>query len=187
TPAAGGYSAVSAVSVDDLPADPSLSYQAVSDVTGLVSAAGAGDYTVANVQAGTGTDTFAGWSLFVVYDLPSEPLRNVTVFDGFWVMTTSQQGHGSISQTISGFRTPPTGPVHSKAAIAAYEGEVTPSGNDEGVRINGTGLSDGLNPATDQINGSITSLGTRVTTKNPDQVSQIASLDLDVIQADGLL
>jgi uncharacterized repeat protein (TIGR01451 family) len=187
SPAAGGYSAATAATLDDLPSDPNLSYVAFADVTSLVAAGGAGDYTVANVQAGTGTDTEAGWSLFVVYERAAEPLRNVTVFDGFRVMTTSLPGHDTVTQTISGFRTPPVGPVNSRVGFAAYEGEVGSNGNDEGVRVNGAAVSDGLNPASDQVNGSITQLGTRVTTKNPDQVNQIASLDLDLIQANGLL
>src|SRR4029077_1470888 len=36
-------------------------YQGFADVTPIVSAAGAGEYTIANVQAGTGPDRYAGW------------------------------------------------------------------------------------------------------------------------------
>ena len=35
------------------------------------------------MAAGTGNDRYAGWSLIVVYRDPTQPLRNLTVFDGF--------------------------------------------------------------------------------------------------------
>ena len=52
------------------------------DVTSMVQAAGAGTYTVANVQAGTGQDRYAGWGLVVAYHDTTQPPRNLTVFDG---------------------------------------------------------------------------------------------------------
>ena len=47
------------------------------------SAAGAGTYSVANVQAGTGGDRYAGWTLVVAYEDLTQPPRNLTVDDGF--------------------------------------------------------------------------------------------------------
>ena len=44
----------------------------------MVQAAGAGTYAVGNVQAGTGGDRYAGWTLVVAYEDPSQPPRNLT-------------------------------------------------------------------------------------------------------------
>ena len=43
-------------------------YQQYENVTAAVKAAGSGVYTVADVQAGTGQDRYAGWSLVVAYE-----------------------------------------------------------------------------------------------------------------------
>ena len=64
-------------------ADERTRYQAFADVTSLVQAGGGGSYTIANVQAGTGADRHAGWSLVVAYQDISQPARNLTIFDGF--------------------------------------------------------------------------------------------------------
>ncbi len=83
-------------------------YQAFHDVTAIVAAAGAGTYTVANVQAGIGRSDgqLAGWSLVVAYADPASPGRNLSVFDGL-------QNVGSASPPVTiplaGFRTPATG------------------------------------------------------------------------------
>ena len=38
---------------------------------------------MADVQAGTGADRHAGWSLVVAYQDVTQPARNLTIFDGF--------------------------------------------------------------------------------------------------------
>ena len=60
-PGAGGYTTLTATTLDD--STQAGRYQAFRDVTSLVAAAGNGTYTVGNVQAGEGTDHYAGWSL----------------------------------------------------------------------------------------------------------------------------
>ena len=65
-------------------------YQSFKDVTSLVANAGAGTYTLANVQAQKDKDDlYAGWSLVVAYRAPGEPARNLTVFDGYGSVATS--------------------------------------------------------------------------------------------------
>ena len=51
-------------------------------MTALVTAGGAGNYSVADVQAGTGQDRFAGWALFVAYRDNAQPIRRLNVYDG---------------------------------------------------------------------------------------------------------
>ena len=76
-PGGGGYVPVTASVLDTYTEDlgcaggPGVEertrYQAFADVTSLVQLGGGGTYTVANVQAGTGADRHAGWSLVVAY------------------------------------------------------------------------------------------------------------------------
>jgi hypothetical protein len=67
-PGASTYTSLTADNVDDiLPSAGNTSqyYQGFKDVTSLVQAAGNGSYSVANVQAGTGQNRYAGWSLVI--------------------------------------------------------------------------------------------------------------------------
>jgi uncharacterized repeat protein (TIGR01451 family) len=156
-------------------------YQGFADVTALVQATGAGSYTVANVQAGTGANHYAGWSLVVVYEDPAEPLRNLAVNDGFAVVSS---GNPNVSTTIGGFLTPATGPVRSRLGAVVYEGDLSSTG--DALRLNGTALSDALNPAANPFNSTIGRLGTRITAKSPDLVNQLG-FDIDVVDATGIL
>ena len=153
-------------------------YSAYADVTSLVQAAGDGTYTMANVQAGTGGDRYAGWSLIVVYEDPSESLRNLNVYDGFVFID------GPLSTTISGFETPPDPGFEVEFGTVTYEGDEAFTGDQ--FRLNGTNLSDGLNPADNFFNSSNTRLGRRFTAKNPNYVNELA-IDLDIVDATGFL
>jgi uncharacterized repeat protein (TIGR01451 family) len=156
-------------------------YQSFADVTSLVQADGNGTYTVANLQAGTGANHYGGWSLIVAYEDPAEPLRNLTVNDGFAVVNG---GTPSVSTSISGFLTPATGPVRSRLGAVVYEGDLSLTG--DALRLNGTALSDANNPVTNPFNSSISRLGTRISAKNPDYLDQLG-FDADVIDATGIL
>ncbi|MFM7107500.1 MAG: hypothetical protein ACKOZU_02670, partial [Planctomycetaceae bacterium] len=96
------------------------SYQAFYDVTSIVQAKGAGVYTTANVRAVSQADDFyAGWSLVVAYQAPGAHVRNLTVFDGYGVV---QKSEPPVSITISGFKTPTSGPVNATLGFITYEG-----------------------------------------------------------------
>ena len=56
-----------------------INYAAFCDVTPLVQSAGNGGYSVANVQAGTGENRYAGWSMAIAYKYVGEPSRNLTI------------------------------------------------------------------------------------------------------------
>ena len=76
---------------------PGWAYQVRADVTDQISAGLASrarrkgakatlPVTVANVQAGTGLNRYAGWNLVVVWEQPTAAWRDITLFDGFdWV------------------------------------------------------------------------------------------------------
>jgi len=178
TPGAAAYTTVAGTV---LGADSTNNYQGFADVTALVRSAGAGDYTVANVQANTGGDRHAGWALVVVYGDPAAPPRNLTVFDGLAVVNTSST---SATISISGFTAPPTGSVNASVGVVGYEGDLGFTG--DVIRLNGAVLSDSLNPANNFFNSSITNRGARVASKNPDYVNQLG-FDADIVSTTGVI
>lgn len=178
TPGASNYTTLAGVSFG---ADGSNNYQAFADVTAQVRSAGVGTYTVANVQANTGIDKQAGWALVVVYSDPAARPRNLSVFDGLAAINSTTP---NVSFSISGFTAPPTGVVNASIGFVGYEGDLSSTG--DAVKLNGSTLSDALNPANNFFNSSITNKGARVATKNPDYVNQLG-FDADVISTTGLI
>ena len=156
-------------------------YGAFVDVTRIVDAAGAGTYSVANVQTGRGGDRYAGWTLVVAYRDTTQPPRNLTVDDGFVTINSSAP---PTTIPISGFRTPPSGAVRTTLGFVAYEGDSGLSG--DSASLNGTKLSDGADPPNNFFNGGISNLGTNVTTRNPNDVNNW-DYDSKLINANGIL
>ena len=171
-----GYQTITANNIDE----SGDRYSAYADVTSLVQAAGNGTYTMADVQAGTGGDRYAGWSLIVVYEDPNESLRSLNIYDGFTFVSASTP----ISTTISGFETPLTDGFEVEFGTVTYEGDLALVGDQ--FRLNSSNLSDGLNPDTNFFNSSNTRLGNRFTAKNPDYVNQLA-IDIDIVDATNFL
>ncbi len=85
-------------------------YQGFADVTARVVAAGPGEYSVSNVQAGTGCDRYGGWSLVVAYEDPGEPPRNLTVFDGYAIVQQTRRRRPDRRHADQRFRDAPCGP-----------------------------------------------------------------------------
>ncbi|WP_344051080.1 beta strand repeat-containing protein [Planotetraspora silvatica] len=145
-------------------------YGASADVTSLVASAGAGTYSVANLQAARGFDglgAFGGWSLVVAYRDASLPLRNISVYDGFL-----EQENGAPNTTInlSGFQTPVTGTPNVQLGQIAYDGDNAIVGDSLSIKTtNGplTVLSDAIHPANNFFNSTIGTLGNQVLTRNP--------------------
>ena len=163
TPASGGYEAVQAGLVDRGSARSQAgAYQAYANVQGLVQAGGAGTYTVANVQSGTGDDRYGGWSLVVAYSASGETPRNLTVFDGF---VSVNSGDPPREITVSGFQTPLFGPVRSQVGFVVYEGDLSLGG--DSASLNGRDLSDASNPANNFFNSAISRGGVNVTSRDP--------------------
>jgi uncharacterized repeat protein (TIGR01451 family) len=200
TPTSNGYLPVQATgptrpvpppltwAVDDAEAGSQLgAYQAFLNVTDQVRAGGPGTYRVANVQAGTGKDRYAGWSLVVAYRSPSAPPRNMTVFDGFETINGASGGSPPTVQEISviGFRTPPRGPVRAKLGFVTYEGDR--SLDKDTATFNSQPLTDSeAGSGNNFFNSSISSLGLDVTTKNPNQDNNLG-FDADVVDGTGKL
>jgi uncharacterized repeat protein (TIGR01451 family) len=80
--------------------------------------------TVANVQAGTGLNRYAGWNLIVVWETESAAYRNITLFDGFaWVQVQGGQQLVVGPLDFSGFQTPASGNVDAHVTTWATEGD----------------------------------------------------------------
>ena len=142
------------------------SFGAFADVTSLVT--GNGIYTFGNLTvdasaAYCGNQTvFAGWSLVVIYQLASEPLRAVNVFDGLQAFQGSQ-----INLVPDGFRIRPSG-NDGKIVVVSWDGDPGNStalnGFSESLQFNGNVLDDGINPPgsnplVQQFDSTINTLG----------------------------
>lgn len=168
TPAAA-YQTITSTTLDNI----SGTYQAFRDVTALVQAGGNGNYFVANISSSTGTNDFAGWQLVVAFSNPTEPTRNLNVFDG-WALANNI--NTPINLAISGFITPVTGPVSSRLGIVTYDGDrgVLDVTSGQAALQFGTTTStlfpvfNTTNPISDVYNSSITDLDTNVTARNPN-------------------
>jgi uncharacterized repeat protein (TIGR01451 family) len=80
--------------------------------------------TVANVQAGTGLNRYAGWNLIVVWETDSAAYRDITLFDGFaWVQVQGGQQLVVGPLDFSGFQTPASGKIDAHVTVWATEGD----------------------------------------------------------------
>ena len=181
TPAGPSYQTINVGSFyDGTGFDAGRGYQSFAVVTGLVQAAGAGDYFGANVVAATGADRYAGWSLIVVYRNPALPLRDLTVFNGFSYVQTGPAD----TIALTGFLAPPFGPVKAQLGVVAYEGDLGTTG--DSMTLNGTKLSDAANPANNFFNVDDTSVGFPVTTRNPN-FPNLMGFDLKTIAVNSII
>lgn len=111
-------------------------YSRSADVTSIVQAAGAGTYTTGSVPglldpqiASTANTNHAGWTLAVVYENTSLPNRSMYLYVGSEGIVSSAIGTPFIDIPITGFSTPPSGPVDIHLLISAQEGDANISGD----------------------------------------------------------
>ncbi len=176
---ASGYQTVTASQLLTSSPQPTR-FRGFADVTGLLASSGTQTVTVANVQAGTGTDRFGGWALLVAYADPSLPIRRVSVYDGLGTVDATH----TFSTTIAPFQTPANGTVTSRLGLVAFEGDdgyATETGT-----FNGVALTDGLNPANNFMNSTIEADGSHLTAKTPDYRNQLG-VDIDTGGGPGVL
>jgi hypothetical protein len=176
----GGYSTVSAAALDTDATSPT-SYQAFADVTAQVKAAGTGTYRVANVQAGTGVNRWAGWGIVVAYRDAGQPLRRLHVYDG---LRAVQPAAPTADIALGDFLTPASGTVRGRLVLLSWEGDRGLTG--DSATLGARALSDSLNPANDFFNSTIARDGAAVSTRNPAYVNAM-SLDADELPIDGAL
>lgn len=108
-------------------------YVRSANVTPYVQSAMNGSYSAGSVPAlieATDSQTLetnhAGWTLAVVYENSSLPLRNLTFWAGGTVVSLTA---GSTDVTLTGFLTPEALPVSGKMFISAQEGDAVIPGD----------------------------------------------------------
>ena len=80
-----------------------------------------GTYTVADIVAPVGFPSCGGgWTIAIAYANATEIQRNITIFDGSAVVKI---GSPNLFVPISGFLTPPVGPVSCELGVVAYDGD----------------------------------------------------------------
>src|SRR5690606_32796182 len=87
---------------------------------------------------------------------------------------------------LSGFLTPPFGPVQTEVGVVAYEGDRGSGATGDVFRLNSTDLSNAANPANDVFNGTISNAGIHDTNRNPAYVNSLG-FDADEFDATGIL
>ncbi len=156
-------------------------YQAKAVVTDLVKATGSGNYTVANIAAGLGVDRYAGWTLAVVFQDPSRPLRDITLFDGLVNVRSNDQPE---KITVSGFTVPVQGAVDATVGLVAYDGDRANTG--DFADFNTSRLASAISPANDYFNSTIDTFGQNVLTRSPADQNTLG-FDVKVADATGLI
>ncbi|MGB1076028.1 MAG: PKD domain-containing protein [Flavobacteriales bacterium] len=94
-------------------------------------------YSIGNVVSVQGNSSWGGWVLILAYSDALSPMRNLTVFDGVAVITMSGWDNDIVDVPISGFQTPPFGPVDLQLGVIAYDGDRGEGGDQLGFNGNG--------------------------------------------------
>lgn len=168
------------------PGLPHTGYQGFVDITSQINTTSPnGTYTVANVCSPAGINNAAGgWTIVIAYSDPATITRNLSVFDGNIVMNG---GDPALHIPISGFLTPPSGPVSCELGAVVYDGDR--------VSVDEYSFKQDSNPAVgsytnltpnstanlnDMWNSTISYKGAVVTTRNPAQNNTLG-YDADII------
>jgi mucin-19 len=160
-------------------------YQSFLDITSIVAAQGSGNYTVADIQSTLGANRYAGWTIVVAYQNPALPMRNLSVYDGYQRVNSGTSG-GGINIALSGFLTPPIGPVNTRVGTIAYDGDRGSVEGTAGLQFGQTASTlspvfNALNPQTDYFNSTISRDGAEVSTRNPAYLNTFG-YDADISQ-----
>ncbi|MFH9548862.1 DUF3344 domain-containing protein [Streptomyces sp. NPDC017435] len=134
-------------------------FQASADVTKLVRESGAGLYTVAqiNVAMGrSGAGAWGGWTLVVAYENRAEPLRDLSVWDGFDTL-----GSRTAKEIRLRGLAVPKG-AGGRVGLVAYDGDRGRTGDSLMFSTGGRTaavLTDAVNPSDDVLNSTISEPG----------------------------
>ncbi|MFC9388221.1 DUF3344 domain-containing protein [Streptomyces venezuelae] len=178
----GQYKAVLADSlIGHRTGDGADAFQASADVTELVRSSRSGQWTVAQVNVAMGRSAvggWGGWTLVAAYEKASEPLRRISVWDGF---ETVGPRTGELRVPLDSNRYGKG--TNGRLGVIAYDGDRGTSGDYLAVetsRTKSTLLSDSANSADDVMNSSITEFGTGRTVRFPDGTNTLG-YDSDVL------
>ncbi len=161
-----------------------VTYQGSVNVTTWVQNRGSGTYTVYGIPSLelpliSDAGAFTAWSLVVFYTLPGEPVRSLTLVDGFDRISSTQPS----STSVNGFLIPSMG-ISGKLGIVAYGGDFQKTG--DSLACNGTNLTNVLNPSDNIFNSTHSDFGSAVSRvgdlpQTTGQPGSLNGLDLDVI------
>ncbi|MEU7551734.1 DUF3344 domain-containing protein [Streptomyces sp. NPDC044571] len=158
-------------------------YQASADVTPMVRKGGAGMWTVAQLNIAMGhsaVGAWGGWTLVVAYEHPQEPVRRISLWDGFEGLAERAAGAAGDTVELTGLDAPPG--AAGKAGVVAYDGDRGTLGDsltvtaDSGRRVS---VSDAENPFNDVMNSTITEFGRPSFARQPEHVNNLG-YDADV-------
>ncbi|WP_420713019.1 MULTISPECIES: DUF3344 domain-containing protein [unclassified Streptomyces] len=156
-------------------------YQASADVTPLVRKGGAGLWTVAQLNIAMGhsaVGAWGGWTLVVAYEHPQEPVRRISLWDGFESLAARA---GDAVVEIEGLDAP-AGSA-GRVGVVGYDGDRGILGDSLTVTA-GSGrrvtLSDGENPFNDVMNSTITEFGDQSFVRQPEHMNNLG-YDADVL------
>jgi len=157
------------------------SFMAHADVTSIVQSGGNGNYFVADIALATGsafTGPYGGWTIIVIYTDSTEKTRRISIWDGFDFF-----GFGANDNfTVTGLLTPGNGGFETHAGYFGFDGEASSTG--DFISINGTALSNALNPNNNTLNGTISEFGLDVGGRNPN-FGYNWGIDADIFDASG--
>jgi uncharacterized repeat protein (TIGR01451 family) len=180
-PGSSSYQTITAANVyGNNPFVSNGEYEAFADVTSIVRSAGGGTYWGANVAAATGFDRYAGWSLVVALSDPAQPLRDLTVFNGFSILDTTQPQ----TVNLSGFLAPQFGTVSASVGVVAYDGDLGATGDQ--MKLNNVALSDAVVPSNNFFDSGISALGVLSTARSPSYTNTLG-LDVKTVAAVGVI
>ena len=167
-------------------------FQASADVTDLVRESGRGLYTVAQINVAMGRSAvgaWGGWTLVVAYENPAEPLRYLSLWDGFDTFgSTPLSPAGSTAGKefrLHGLDIPPG--AGGRAGLVGYDGDRGRTGDSfmfsTGNRTR-TALTDPVNPSDDVLNSTISEPGEAPAARVPAYVNTLG-YDSDVFDLSG--
>lgn len=169
-----------------VPGLPHTGYRCFIDITSLVNTLNPnGTYTVANLASPAGiVNASGGWTIVIVYADPATIVRNLTVFDGSAIMNG---GDPPLYVPITGFLTPPSGPVSCELGAVVFDGDRV-STDEYSFKQNSNplvGVYTSLTPnatanLNDMWNSTISYKGAVVTTRNPAHQNTLG-YDADIL------
>jgi hypothetical protein len=153
-------------------------FGAYANITGFIQSVGSGTYTLSNLDltgiideyCGGGTN-FGGWSVIVIYEDLTLPLNQISIFDGFDYVANSNP---QINFTLTNLDIASSD--FAKIGFQAWEGDAGIS-NNETLRINGTIMTNALNPGDNAFNG----------TNSYTNSSDLYNMDLDFYDVNGVV
>ena len=131
-------------------------FSAFADVTTLVQSTGAGLYTLSDLDISDvlayyhnqgGRTNFAGWSLLLIIENDDLPLNQINIYDGL------QAVPDEINIQLDNLNV--VDKIGAKLGFIAWEGDSNNAEN-ERLKINGSALSNALNPPDNAFNGTNT-------------------------------